>query len=214
MNRALSRTSSTRTGRSSADWIYSGVTPGHQAGPAGVGPAPRRHRGPVGLGISDLMTLPQVNPVDLGPLSIQLILHRHQVRLPLDHAAVQLTPVLRASTSTKTQTCPTPTISAGWLPRTRSTPSRRRRCSPSLTTEASTTGWSPTTQPRNGPSQRPPTPASTPMPSLSVSNATGQAHSPRTGPRCSRRSKKGGEAHRLMPLPREPVQDGSGRSRE
>jgi hypothetical protein len=40
------------------------------------------------------MTLPQVNPVDLGPLSIQLILHRHQVRLPLDHAAVQLTPVI------------------------------------------------------------------------------------------------------------------------
>ena len=90
----------------------------------------------------------------------------------------------------RTQTCPTPTISAGWLPRTRSTPSRRRRCSPSLTTEASMTGWSRTTQPRNGPSQRPPTPVSTPMPSLSVSNATEQAHSPRTGPRCSRRSKK------------------------
>jgi transaldolase len=87
----------------------------------------------------------------------------------------------------RTQTCPTPTISAGWLPRTRSTPSRRRRCSPSLTTEASTTGWSPTTQPRSGPSQRPPAPVSTPMPSLSISSATEQAHSPRTGPRCSRR---------------------------
>ena len=40
------------------------------------------------------------------------------------------------------------------------------------------------------PSQRPPTPVSAPMPSLSSSNATEQAHSPRTGPRYSRRSKK------------------------
>ena len=42
----------------------------------------------------------------------------------------------------------------------------------------------------DGPSQRPPAPALTPMPSLSISSATEQAHSPRTGPRCSRRSKK------------------------
>ena len=90
----------------------------------------------------------------------------------------------------RTRTCPTPTTWAGWPPRTRSIPSRRRRCSPSPTTEASTTGWSPTTQPRNGPSRRPPTPTSTPTPSLSICSATEQAHSPRTGPRCSRRSKK------------------------
>jgi hypothetical protein len=101
--------------------------------------------------------------------------------------------VLWASTSTKNPDLPDTyylAISADWLPRPRSTPSRRRRCSPSLTTEASMTGWSPTTQPGNGPLQRPPTLTSTPMPSLSISNATEQAHSPRTGPRCSRRSKK------------------------
>ena len=98
--------------------------------------------------------------------------------------------VLWASTSTKNPDLPN-TYSLGRLAAPNTiTPSRRRRCSPSLTTEASTTGWSPTTQPRNGPSQRRPTPASTPTPSLSISNATEQAHSPRTGPRCSQRSKK------------------------
>ena len=76
---------------------------------------------------------------------------------------------------------------------------RRRPCSPSLTTEASTTGWSPTTQPRNGPSPRPPTPASTPTPSPSISNATEQARSPRTGPRCSPRSKKRRRTSRNTP---------------
>jgi hypothetical protein len=98
--------------------------------------------------------------------------------------------VLWASTSTKNPDLPDPNISAGWPPRTRSTPSRRRHCSRSRTTEASTTGSSPTTPPRNGPSQRPPTPASTPMPSVSVCNAKEPGHSPRTGPRCSPRSKK------------------------
>src|SRR6266516_7654538 len=56
--------------------------------------------------------------------------------------------------------------------------------------EAWTSGWSRITQPRNGPSQRSPTPASTPMPSLSSSSGTGQAPSPRTGPRSSPRSNK------------------------
>ena len=105
----------------------------------------------------------------------------------------------------RTQTCPTPIIWAGWLPRTRSTPSRRRPCSPSPTTEASTTGWSPTTPPRNGPSRRPPTPASTPMRSLSTCSAREQAPSPRTGPRSSRQSKKRRQTPRpkavIDPLP-------------
>jgi transaldolase len=57
----------------------------------------------------------------------------------------------------------------------------------------------PTTQPPNGPSQRPPTPVSTPMPSLSISSATALAHSPRTGPRCSRRSKKRRRSSRVKP---------------
>jgi hypothetical protein len=72
--------------------------------------------------------------------------------------------VLWASTSTKNPDLPD-TYDLGRLaaPDTIDTVPEKRS-SPSPTTEASTSGWSQTTRPGNGPSQRPPTPASTLMP--------------------------------------------------
>jgi transaldolase len=98
--------------------------------------------------------------------------------------------VLWASTSTKKPDLPD-TYYLGRLaaPDTIDTvPEKTLLASP--TTETPTSGSSPTTPPRNGPSPRPPTPASTPTRSPSICSAREQAPSPRTGPRCSPRSRK------------------------